>query len=521
MADATDRPRGAAEAPTGTANAAETQVAASPNAAPEEGLGTRAPAASETYRPLSLLALAGFGVAVLYALVVGVGGAIALFNRAPLLMPTWTFVIPVAALIVCGLARARIRASEETLSGLAFTTWGIRLVVVAGLLYTAYYTFTFFALRLQAIDCADQFFTQLQEGRPERAFLLAMGEPVKDMADSEARNEVEARFNKPMSQSGGGVYDQFRRSAFVRAILMMDRQASITPRGVTEWGYQDGGYRAVLKYHVATSLVEFDMNVTTFGPDSPPGESRGRQWHVMLSRGETNLIPATMKVSSGGEDYHNKGRTAWSFASAWQERVNRLAWEDAYLDTLDPSQRERLLEGRRSARLRTTAPLAGPAALGLYNDAGRDFLAARNKLADCKLFHIDDKRFWVNKQQRAAIVECIEKTFQLGSAGAPTFSLRLQDAELPMLREVDGRLIARFDAHLTYVDPNTMRPSYIVDGQLVVSAPAAEAGNSPAAWRVDAIEPESGRTSPMIERARQMGGGPGMGGPPGGPPGGP
>jgi hypothetical protein len=263
------------------------------------------------------------------------------------------------------------------------------------------------------------------------------------------------------------------------------------------------------------------MNVTTFAPDSPPGESRGRQWHVLLSKGETNILPATLKVSSGGEDYHNKGRTAWNFASAWQERVNRLAWDDAYLDTLDPSQRERLLEGRRSARLRTTAPLAGPAALGLYSDAGRDFLASREKLADTKLFHIDDERFWASKQQRDDIVKCIENTFHLGSAGAPTFSLRLQDAELPMLREVDGRWIARFDAHLTYVEQKTMRPTYVVDGQLVVSAPAAEAGNSPAAWRVDAIEPESGRTSPMIERARQMAGGSGMGGPAGGPPGGP
>src|SRR5262249_43325947 len=156
---------------------------------------------------------------------------------------------------------------EETLSGLAFTTWGVRLVVVAGLLYTAYYAFTFFALRLQAIDCADQFFTQLQEGRPERAFLLAMGEPVKELEDAEVRNTVESRFSKPMSQAGGGVYDQFRHSAFVRAIMMNDGQASITPMGVTDWGYQDGGYRVVLKYHVATPQVAFDMNVTTFGPD--------------------------------------------------------------------------------------------------------------------------------------------------------------------------------------------------------------------------------------------------------------
>jgi hypothetical protein len=494
-----------------------TEATDHPQGAPEGGLGTVAPAAPETYRPLSLLALVGFGAAVLYAVIVAVVGAIALFNRSPWLMPTWTFLIPFAALVVCWLARSRIRDSEETLSGLAFTTWGVRLAAIAGVLYGFYYAFTFIAVRLQAIDCADQFFAQLQQDRPEKAFLFAMGEPIRDVEDSELRNMVESRFNSPMSQSGGN-YDQFRRTSFVRAILISGAQSTITPVGVTDWGYDKGGYRVVLKYHVATPLVEFDMNVGTLGQDSPPGESRGRQWRLLLSQGETNILPSTMKMTSGGEDIMSDARMAWNFASAWQERINRMAWDEAYLDTLDPAQRERLLQGRRTVRLRSTAPLAGPGALGLYDEAGRDFLASREKLTEGKLFRIDDKRFWTNKKERAAIVERVKNTFHLGTAGAPTFTLRLQQAEMPMLREADGRVIALFDAHLSYTDLDTMMPRYVVDGQLVVSAPAAEAGQSPAVWRVDALEPESGRTSPQMERARHAGmAGPGMGGPPGGP----
>src|SRR2546423_9588152 len=76
------------------------------------------------YRPLSGLAVAGFALAAVYAFLVLAGGALALSRGSPWLMPAWTAVVPVAALVLCALARQRIRAAEGTLAGNSLTSWG-------------------------------------------------------------------------------------------------------------------------------------------------------------------------------------------------------------------------------------------------------------------------------------------------------------------------------------------------------------------------------------------------------------
>lgn len=153
MAEATDRPQGAE-------------------------LDTMPGTSSESYRPLSLLALAGFGVAALYALIVLLGGVVSLFNRVPWLMPLWTFLIPFTVLVLCGAARTRIRNSEA-LGGLAFTAWGFRLTVVVALLYAVYYSVSFFAVSLQAKECAKQFFEQLKQGALSGPFCSPRASPPR------------------------------------------------------------------------------------------------------------------------------------------------------------------------------------------------------------------------------------------------------------------------------------------------------------------------------------------------------
>src|SRR5262245_26588019 len=80
-----------------------------------EPSGTEAPL---TYRPLSLTALAGLAVAAAYALLMVAGVLFLFLTRAPWLLPTWTFLIPVVAVFVCVLARVQIRSSEGVRSGL-------------------------------------------------------------------------------------------------------------------------------------------------------------------------------------------------------------------------------------------------------------------------------------------------------------------------------------------------------------------------------------------------------------------
>ncbi|HWG45037.1 MAG TPA: hypothetical protein VN688_19870 [Gemmataceae bacterium] len=504
MAEATDRPQDVT--PTGERLPDWPETLASSGGE----LGTMPPTGSESYRPLSLLALAAFGTSVVYALIVLIGGAVALFNHIPCLMPSWTFLLPIAILVLCWVARNRIRNGEGTLTGLAFTTWGIRLTVVVGLTYLAYYGFTFFAVRLQAQDYADEFFKELQQGHTERAFLLATGTSPQGINEADLRDKIEILFNSPNGPAGTtGSYTQFCQSQFVRSIEMSGKEASVTPKGVMEWGYGKGGYRVVMKYQVATPLVELEMKVEAFGRDSKPGESRGRQWELLIQKGETGVLPSSIKLTDRGEDFLQKAAAAQSFAINWQEKINRGQWEEVYLDTLEPAERERLRKDRKTADLLPMAPLVGLAPLGMCDEGCLDLLNARQKLAEGKLIRLDDKKLWTSKRDRDAILKRLQQTFRPGSAGESLFMIRPQPTLMPLSRSHDGRLAFLFDTQLTYRDEEILTQKYVVEAYIAVSAEDGERAVTPSTWRVEAIEVSSARTPPVMPgKPGQPGGGP-------------
>jgi hypothetical protein len=487
MAETTDRPQGVGPAPS----------------SPEQGITTPdalgvPETAPETYRPLSLLALAGFGLAVVYAAVVLIGAGVALFGRIPWLMPGWSFLLPLAALVLCWVAATHIRGSEGTLSGLAFTTWGIRLTILVALTYGAYYFATFFAVRGQAIECADRFFEQLKQGHNEQAFMLASGLPTKDVDSAELRNMIESQFNTPGAAPGAvGAFTRFCQAHYVRFIEMDGPNAKIDLRGVSEWEHSKGGYKVVLKYHIATALVDFEMNVETVGRDPKPGEPKGRQWQVTLPRDEG---PDPMKRTPLGEKLVDGSmRSAQRFVAGWVDKFNQKQWLEAYLDTLPPSERSRLVKGRSALRFLAVSPMSGVATLGLLDDACRDVLATGRELESRKLILLDPKTFWTGKQQRAEILQRVETTFKSAIGGSPGVSLNLLKA-VPMLREIDGRTTVFFDAALNYYEDNSSKLQYTVQGQIAVTAPSSDADRSD--WRIESINVESGRTPPEPPRSK-------------------
>jgi hypothetical protein len=426
----------------------------------EEALEARAPAPAETYQPLSLLAMAGFGLAVLYALVVLAGGAISLMGHIPWLMPYWTFLLPIAALVVCRAARSRILNSEGTLSGLAFTTWGTRLAILLSVTYAAYYFATFLAVRGPAINCGNEFFQKIKAGQRLQAFVMTQDISNKNKSSDELRNEVETRFNQPQGGPGGGTpgsFTRFCQDRFVRFLEMDGEKASTVPTGVAEWEYSKGGYRVLLNYHVATSMVEFDMQVETFGRDPKPGEPKGRQWQVVVTRGQTAIVPETIKRTPRGSEFEQRTMKAQLFAQDWAAKASDVA-------ELKPAEREayaKLIRGYET--------------------------------------------FWTSPNQRKDILERIHKTFQVSDGGKKTsFSINLQSNGIPVLRESDGRTTALMDMSLRYGDESGTMTQYIVDGRLVLSADSSEAAKRPSAWRVDAIEIESGRTSSEWRRMQRM-----------------
>lgn len=430
----------------------------------EKALAAPPPAPAETYQPLSLLAMAGFGLVVLYTLAVLIGGAISFMSRVPWLMPFWTFLVPLAVLIVCRAARTRILNSEGTLSGLAFTAWGSRLAILFSIPYAAYYIATFLAVRGQAIDCANEFFQRIKNGQLEQAFLSSQDIPVKGASSAELRDKIESRFNQtgPGMMASVGKFTQFRQERFARFVEMDGGQASTGPTGVAVWEYTKGGYRVVLNYHVATSLVEFDMKVETFGRDPKPGEPKGRQWLVLLMRGETDVIRDSLKLTPRGVQFEQMTAKVQNFARDWVDKVSDV-------DALTPAEREsysKLIRG--------------------YDT----FWAANKKLHD-------------------DIAQRIRNTFQPSHGGKrPSFKLVLQSTGIPLLRESDGRTTAWIDVALRYFEEGLGIPRYVVNARLVLSTDSSAAADSPPVWRVDAIEIESGRTAPETRRMQKAMAGP-------------
>lgn len=426
-----------------------------------EALDSRAPEPAGTYQPLSLLAMAGFGLAVVYALIVLVGGAISLMSHIPWLMPYWTFLLPLAVLVVCRAARTRILNSEGTLSGLAFTTWGTRLAILFTVTYAAYYFATFLAVRGPAIDRANEFLQKIKNGQRPEAFLMTMRPEdiaTKGMSRDELRNEIESRFNQPQVGGGGmpGSYSRFCRDRFLRFLEMDGEQASTVPTGVASWEYAKGGYRVVLTYHVTTALLQFDMQVETFGRDPKPGEPKGRQWQIVISRGNTAILAESIKQTQRGYDFEQKTRQAQRYIIDWAAKASDVA-------QLTPSERE------------------------AYTKLIRGY-----------------ETFWATKSQRDEMSERIRKTFQPSDGRSkPSVSMNLQSGGIPILRENNGRTTAWIDVTLRYLEEGATMPHYLVDGRLVLTADSSEADKSPSAWRVDALELETGRTSAEWRRMEQ------------------
>jgi hypothetical protein len=436
MAEATDRPQVPPDA-----------------VMPAEALGAPAPAASETYQPLSLFAMASFGLAVVYALVVLIGAAVALVSHIPWLMPYWTFLIPIGVLVVCWVARTRILNSEGTMSGLGFTTWGSRLAVLFAVPYAAYYFATFLAVRSPAIDCANDFLQKIKESRLDLAFLQSQDVSIKGKDKNVLRDEIETRFNLPAGTMvvQPGPFSTFCGQHFVRYIEMDGDKAITTPMGVASWEFGKGGYRVVLNYHVATSLVEFDFRLDTFGRDPKPGEPKGRQWQIQLVRSETGIVTGSLRYTDKGQDYVKKMTNAQKSALDWASKATDV-------DALKSEERE------------SYSKLIG----------GLD-------------------TFWASKLMRDDITRYIRKMF----AGGRRFSINFEPNAMPFMRESDGRTTAAFDLMIRFTEEGGSMPMYVCEGRLLVSADKSAAMHSSSAWRVDALEIDSGRTAPEKRRMQK------------------
>jgi hypothetical protein len=123
--------------------------------------------------PFRILKAAGFALAGALT-VLGLGGLLAYSGSEPWLLREWLLVLPLAGLLLSWVARGQILRSEDTLSGLSLCNWGLGIVVVFGLMYGAYYAATYVAVRKQAAAFADDWVHRLEQGDVAGAFALTL-----------------------------------------------------------------------------------------------------------------------------------------------------------------------------------------------------------------------------------------------------------------------------------------------------------------------------------------------------------
>jgi hypothetical protein len=370
--------------------------------------------AEEPYKPLSLLAVAGFALAVLYALLVALGGLAAFYVRhrllllalvvlaplagllaglamkvkkerlgtlaglclagflgvlgmaslvaysgsSPWLMPGWTLLLPLAAAGISWLARVQIRRSEGTLAGRTLTGWGLGLSLVFGLNYAAYSASTFFAVRHQAGTFADQWIRDIVEGRPGKAFLATQPpgtrRSLEGLSEEALRDSLEQQFNAP---TGGptsmGAWSTFTQAPHVRLLSSSGEGTTFRLRSASPPELAKKVYRVTLLYDVQLTIGECQLQVVLEGTEAP-GQA-GRQWTVVFQR--TGSLQPTFHPNEKGRRLIAAGQSAGPFVREWAEKLRRGHLDEAFLETLPA--REQARGERRAAPYRSAALAAG------------------------------------------------------------------------------------------------------------------------------------------------------------------
>jgi hypothetical protein len=479
----------------------------------------------QVYRPLSLLALAGFGISVISAALIATGGLIAVFTHyprmflllvvltplvaalvslflgifdrlrilkiagiafvgllsvlglggllvysgsAPWLLPMWSLALPLAGLLICWIARGRILASEGTLSGLGLCNVGMSTVAVFGLLYVAYYAATWVAVRQQSAAFATEWMARLQKGETDRAFVLTIPPDKRPPDDGSLRTALENYWNLPGPQSPSGAYTEFCLKDHVR-FLGSTGDVKVEPLGLVDWRYEEGKYQARYDYRVTSSMGSIDVEVTVVGQEPPQGEAKGRQWAVDPAHSGRKGPP---DFTTAGKIMVDQTAAASNFITTWFEKWYRED-DEAYLLTLPISARS----GAQAQRL-TIGAAAGEAAT--WDDPGRAAFYAGS------LVVADPKVFYAPRTYRDTVPALLRQCFAPGS-DKPYKALINSSSKFPFVQiNASGGRIS-YDAIFVFKDLGEGR-DVLVDALVVLECGAESLSQKEPDWQLKEIQ---------------------------------
>jgi hypothetical protein len=454
----------------------------------------------------ALLALAAF-----LMVVVGIGGLIAFPSHPPWLLPLWTLAVPVVAAACAGAARMHIQGSEDTLTGKGFTTWAVGLSVVFALCYAAYYTATYIAVRRQALDFADKWIQKLENDDVEDAFVDLIEPDQRAPKKENQRSDIEFKYNQPNPNSGElGRYTAFGQKLHVRLLRGAPR-SDVQLVSVRDWGFDTGGYVVRLSYRVETRDWSFPLELVVKGVEAPrDSRDKGRRWYVLHEESLPGQIDPT--YTGRGWKLRHLMEEAYPMVEQWaMDLSNQQAFKaaDAALPAAD----------RHEPSLRMLGLAVGPGPR-IERVKGESYFQGGLVGLDQK----HPKLFWSpNPELSAAVTERVKQMFAPGGKPESFRIFDIRQMRFPSFTEENGRLQFRYLAggslaNVTVENPvgeaAGAPPSIVVfECRVIVScrAEALQDDNADRDWRIDRIE---------LERALKLDLVPGGGPPPGGPPGG-
>ncbi len=504
MADSTDLPATGSETASSPPESVPSQVTVTTFAGVVVSSTTSSeagPPEPQPYQPLSMLAVAAFGLAAVYTAVVGIVGLIAMLNHTPLPLPISTLLLPVLAAVLALIARFQIRRSEGTQSGLKLASWAVGLSVGVGIVYCMYYLGTFLAVRSQAQTFADRWLQKITEGKIDEAFHDTTKPPRKIVGT--LRQSLELQFNNAPDPGLRGPFSNFGATEYVR-LLQLDPKAKIEAAGVRDWEYEQGGFTVTLMYRVTTDLAAFPLQVKVHGAESSAGAYAGRQWNVVLEEtvisSDSPNVPGSATYTEAGKNLRKQASVGAALANAWVESLSRAGFDAVFALTLD--QKDRSQYPQYLQRFALGSVLAADA------DALK-FLQARQKLLAGDLIRMEEGVFWTPPGLRPTVEAEAKALFD------PTKfkqrRLSIQPTGLPIVKSDEKRLRFGYDVSIVAPQDDATQPPIVLEGRVFVGADRAELREdrpTPEAWRVEALELIRGRNAPVKS-------GPGA---PGGPP---
>lgn len=328
--------------------------------ADDAALRTPHSALATPYRPLSGLAVAGFGLAVVFAVVVAGMGVTALRTGKPLLIG-WMLVVAIAAAGLSLAGQIQVRRSEGTRAGLALARWGWWLSLVFGLGYGAYLVATELAVRQQAREFSENWFDKLASGDKTQAFLWTLSPSQRQGDNPRDLRRIYTRYllNR---ENQKGFWPLFLEQPIVRMIEQGGPDARLEYLGVEGWHYEAGGYLVEQNFRLKTPEGVYDFRLPVWGGESPNArpDYEGRQWYVYLFE---PLAGQTRELTPLGTSVQALRLGAGRFVETWGRLLREGRVEEAFLLTQDPA-------AQRAAVTQQTAGLAGAMADGAAPFAG-------------------------------------------------------------------------------------------------------------------------------------------------------